>query len=84
MDVPRLAGRLANLGADEKTVAAAQDASSAGAVMALARDNGLGNALAGAIAAGAREVARAAVAGATDVEVVVVERDGTIAGRAGF
>jgi hypothetical protein len=36
------------------------------------------------VAAGAREVARAALAGATDVEVVVVERDGTIVGRAGF
>ncbi len=84
VDVARLAGRLAAIGADAKTVAAARGAPSAGAVMALAHQTGLAEALADAIAAGAREVARAALAGAADVEVVVVERDGTIAGRAGF
>ncbi len=84
VDISRLAGRLAALGAEENTLTAARDAASAGAVMALAREHGLAEALADAVAAGAREVARAALAGATDIEVVVVERDGTIAGRAGF
>ena len=84
IDVARLAARLAASGADEKTISAAQKAPSAGAVMALARDNGLAAALADAVAAGAREVARATLAGATDVEIVVVGRDGTIVGRAGF
>jgi cobalt-precorrin-5B (C1)-methyltransferase len=84
VDISRLAGRLAAVGAEEQTVAAARGAPSAGAVMVLARESGLAAALADAVAAGAREVARAALAGATDVEVVVVERDGTVAGRAGF
>jgi cobalt-precorrin-5B (C1)-methyltransferase len=84
VDVSRLAVRLAALGADEKTVSAAKEAPSAGAVMALSSENGLAAALADAVAAGTREVARAALAGATDVEVVVVARDGAIIGRAGF
>ena len=84
VDVSRLATRLVALGADEKIAAAARSAPSAGAVLALARDCGVAGPLADAIAAGAREAARAALAGATDVEIIVVERDGTILGRAGF
>jgi cobalt-precorrin-5B (C1)-methyltransferase len=84
VDVTRLASRLAAVGADEDTVIAAGAAPSAGAVLALARECGLGEALAASVAAGAREVARATLAGATDVEIVVVERDGTILDRAGF
>ncbi len=84
IDVGRLADRLSALGADTKTIIAARAASSAGAVLALARENGIAEPLADAVAAGARETARATLAGATDVEVVVVERDGTILGRAGF
>jgi cobalt-precorrin-5B (C1)-methyltransferase len=84
VDVSRLADRLAAVGADETTVSAARQAPSAGAVMALARDSGVGVELAGAVAAGAREVARAVVAGTTDVEIVVVDRGGAIVGRAGF
>ena len=84
VDVLRLADRLAAAGAKENANTAARKTPSAGAVMALARENGLATALADAVAAGAREVVRAALAGATDVEVVVVERDGAIAGRAGF
>lgn len=84
VDVPRLAVRLAGVGADARTVAAAQAAPSAGAVLALAREAGLAAQLADSVAAGAREVARAALAGAGDVEVVIVERDGAIVGRAGF
>ena len=84
VDVMRLAERLAALGAEETLVVAARSAPSAGAVMVLANDGGFAVELANDIAGGAREVARAALAGATDVEVVVVERDGTIAGRAGF
>jgi len=84
VDVERLADRLAAVGADEKVVMAARKAPSAGAVLALAREKDTAAALADNVAAGAREVARAALAGATDVEVVVVERDGAIVGRAGF
>jgi cobalt-precorrin-5B (C1)-methyltransferase len=84
VDISRLADRLAAIGADEKTVSAARKAPSAGAVMALAGESGVAAVLANAVAAGAREVARAALAGATDVEIVIVERDGTIAGRAEF
>ena len=84
VDVSRLAERLAATGADGETVSAARKAAGAGAVMALARETGTSAALADAVAAGAREVARAALAGATDIEIVVVERDGTVVGRAGF
>jgi cobalt-precorrin-5B (C1)-methyltransferase len=84
VDVPRLAERLAAVGADGETVMAARKATSAGAVLALAREHDAAAALADNVAAGAREVARAALAGASDVEIVVVERDGTIVGRAGF
>ena len=84
VDVSRLAARLAALGADEGTVLAARNAPSAGAVLALARESGVAEALADAVAAGAREVARAALTGATDVEVVVIERDGTVLGRPEF
>jgi cobalt-precorrin-5B (C1)-methyltransferase len=84
VDVSRLAERLAATGADEETVSAARKTAGAGAVMALARETGTAAALADAVAAGAREVARAALAGATDIEIVVVERDGTVVGRAGF
>ena len=84
VDVSHLAARLAAIGADEQTVTAAGKAPSAGAVMALAHENGVAADLANAVATGAREVARAALAGAADVEVIVVERDGTIVGRAEF
>ena len=84
VDVARLADRLAAVGGGENAVIAARGTTSAGAVMALARDSGVAVALADAVAAGAREVARAALAGATDVEVVVVEHNGAIVGRAGF
>lgn len=84
VDVARLADRLAAINADERTVSAARKAPSAGAVMALARDSGIVTELADTVAAGAREVARAVVAGATDVEIIVIDRDGAIVGRAGF
>ena len=84
VDVGRLADRLAAIGADRAVVDRARQAPSAGAVMALARENGVAGELADIVAAGAREVARAALAGAADIEVVVVERDGSIVGRAGF
>jgi len=84
VDVARLADRLAAVGADENIVAAARQAPSAGAVMALARESGVAAELAGAVATGAREVARAVLAGASDVEIVVIDRDGAIVGRAGF
>ncbi|MFT5182840.1 MAG: cobalt-precorrin-5B (C1)-methyltransferase [Alphaproteobacteria bacterium] len=84
VDVSRLAGRLSPLGVDEKTIAAARNAPSAGAVLALAHECGVAAALANAVALAAREVARATLAGATDVEIIVIARDGTILGRAEF
>ena len=76
VDVTALAARLAGLGASHKLVAQAGSAVSAGAVLAMAADVGLGAALAEAVARGAREVCRASVAGAADIDVLVVARDG--------
>jgi len=84
VDVARLAERLSAVGGDEGIVARARTAASAGAALALAEEVGLAGDLAAAVARGAREVARAALAGACDVEIVVVARDGAVLGRAGF
>lgn len=76
VDIARLAERLAGLGAPPDLVAQAGSAVSAGAVLAMAADAGLEAGLAEVVALGAREVCRASVAGATDIDVLVVARDG--------
>ncbi len=78
VDVGKLATRLAGLGASPDLVERASATVSAGAVLALADDAGLAGALAEAVARGAREVCRASVAGATDIDVLVVARDGQV------
>ena len=81
IDTGRLADQLARLGAGERIVAEARAAASAGAVLALAQRSGAP--LADAVAAQARGVAQAALAGGIDVDVVVVDAAGAVIGRAG-
>lgn len=76
VDVGGLADRLAGLGASPELVAQARSAVSAGAVLGVAADAGLEAGLAEVVALGAREVCRASVAGATDIDVLVAARDG--------
>jgi len=85
VDFKALADDLAELGAGPGTVAAAATAATATAVLDLARAAGLP--LADRIAGKALTAARAALEGGAEpgiaVEVLVVARDGRIAGRAG-
>jgi len=81
VDVGDLAGRLARLGGDASLAAQARAASGAGEVLALAASRNI--ALGDAIAAGAREVATAALAGEIAVDVLVFDREAKLIGRAG-
>ena len=81
VDIAGLAELLADLGGSEELVEAARAAASAGEVLERAQDAGLD--LARAVACRAREVALAALAGETDVEVLVFAREGGLLGRAG-
>ena len=83
VDVGGLAARLADLGAAPELVTQARAAVSAGAVLALAAEAGLDRDLAAAVARGAREVCRASVAGATDIDVLVAARDGQVLAHVG-
>jgi cobalt-precorrin-5B (C1)-methyltransferase len=78
VDVPGLAQRLARCGATSDVVAAAGSSVSAGGVLAIAQQENLADALCRDVARGAREVCRAALAGAADVDVLVVARDGAV------
>ncbi len=82
VDVAGLADRLAALGAGADAVAAARAARSAGAVLEAASDADLAEVLAEGVARGARETCRAALAGAADVDVLVVGRDGAVLAHA--
>jgi cobalt-precorrin-5B (C1)-methyltransferase len=81
VDSARLARLLAELGADPAIRARAEAAAGAAEILELA--GGMGAALAEAIAAAARRVALASLAGETAVEVAVVGRDGTFLARGG-
>ncbi|MBM3601561.1 MAG: cobalt-precorrin-5B (C(1))-methyltransferase [Alphaproteobacteria bacterium] len=81
VDVPALADALASLGAQQATVAAARAAGSAGEVLTLA--GAFGRPLADLVARRARETALATLAGSTDVDVVIFDRQGQLIGRAG-
>lgn len=81
VDVGKLTMQLAEMGATRATLNAARDCGSASAVLALAETEGLP--LAAGVAARAREVALATLAGRSDVDVVVVDRGGRIVGVAG-
>ncbi len=82
VDVGALADRLARCGADPALIAEARRAPSAGAILELAAGASLDTSLAADVARGAREVCRAALAGASDVDVLVVARDGRVLGHA--
>ena len=84
VDRKGLVRRLATLGASEETLAHAEDADSAGAILEIA--TGAGLPLADAIAAEARAVAEGALEGARlppRVDVLIVDRTGSIVGCAG-
>ncbi len=78
VDVGSLAEKLGHVGASPEIVAEARMAVSAGGVLAIAQEAGLGDALCTHVARGSREVCRAALAGAADIDVLVVARDGTV------
>lgn len=78
VDIEKLAQRLADAGGPETLVTEARRAASAGAVLALAAEAGLEQPLAENVARGAREVCRAALAGAADIDILVVARDGRV------
>ncbi len=81
VDIGKLTNRLAEMGAVSATISAARDCRSASAVLALAEAAGLP--LATNIATRTREVALASLAGYSDVDVLVIGRDGRIVGAAG-
>ncbi len=82
VDMPALSRLLATLGAPEDLAAEAAGANTAAQVLAAATARGLP--LADAVAARAQAVAADALDAATDVEVVVFDRQGALVGRAGF
>jgi cobalt-precorrin-5B (C1)-methyltransferase len=79
VDQAKLAELVGRLGGDAALCAAVAQSSSAGSALALAAEARVD--LAGAIAARARDVARAALPGA--IEVAIFDRQGTLIGRAG-
>ncbi len=84
VDRAGLVRRLAALDASEATLAEARAAASAAAILAVASDAGL--ALGNAVAAAARDQALAVLAGARPspaVDVLIVDRAGSVVGRAG-
>lgn len=81
VDLTELSERLKRLGADAALVNETRAAAGAGEVLMLAKARGLP--LADAIAAGAREVARAALAGDVAVGVLVFDREARLIGQSG-
>jgi len=82
VDIAALAARLEKAGGSPADVEAARDAASAGAVLQIAAAAGLEAVLSQDIARAAREVCRAALAGASDVDILVVTRDGRVLAHA--
>ena len=76
-----LADMLSSLGAEPRTVEAVKHAATAGEALAAAGARGL--ALGDTIARQAREVALATLAGDTEVEVMIFDRQGTLIGHGG-
>ena len=81
VDIGKLTTLLAEMGATSTTLDAARDCSSASAILVLAEAEGLP--LATSIATRTREIALASLAGHSDVDVLVVDRNGRIVGAAG-
>jgi cobalt-precorrin-5B (C1)-methyltransferase len=82
VDRDQLAAALAELQASPATIAAAHQANTANEILGMARAEGLP--LGDLVAERARRHALGLLDGATAVEVIVVDRQGEIAGRAGF
>jgi len=80
VDMDRLADLLGSIGAPAEMIDEARGANTGAQVLALAESCGL--ALADAVAARAREVALAAVASSTRIEVMVFDRQGRLVGHA--
>ncbi len=80
VDFDLLAEMLAELGGDPSLVERARGANTAGEILGLAEAAGLP--LADAVAARARATALGVLAGETEVEVLVVDRQGRLVGRA--
>jgi len=78
----RIAGMVKKLGGDDALVSRVAEANTALEALELARQSGLP--LADRVAAGAREVALAALSGGTEVAVVVFNRQGELVGCAGL
>jgi len=76
VDFARLARTAARLGADKALVQAIEGANTAAEVLSLSQQQGL--ALAPAIAAQARETALASLSGGTALDVLLVDRAGTV------
>jgi cobalt-precorrin-5B (C1)-methyltransferase len=81
LDIPALAGMLAAAGGHERAVSAARVAAGAAEILELAGD--VRPALAGLVAARAREVALATLSGEAAVEVAIVDRQGEFLARVG-
>jgi cobalt-precorrin-5B (C1)-methyltransferase len=82
IDREQLGAALAELGAPAAMVASASQANTANEILELARKEGLP--LADLIAARAKSQALAMLGGGTELEVVIVDRQGGIVGRAPF
>jgi len=78
VDVRGLAQRLARCEGHPDLITEASLSVSAGGVLAIAQRENLADALCLDVARGAREVCRAALAGAADIDVLVVARDGAV------
>jgi cobalt-precorrin-5B (C1)-methyltransferase len=81
VDAAMLGDMLATLGADNTVVEAARAAIGGAEILALAATRG--EALAGLVAARAREVALATLSGRTAVEVAIIDREGEFLARVG-
>jgi len=78
VDPGRLAAFLGEAGAGDEAVRLAASAPGAGAVLDLARKEGLEGALARLVALGAREVGLATLAGETELDVAIIANDGSV------
>lgn len=83
VDIPALAQRLADLGAESADISAAAESVTAGGVLEIATKAGFGPAFCDGIARGAREVSMAALGGAADIDVLIVARDGRVLAHVG-
>jgi cobalt-precorrin-5B (C1)-methyltransferase len=82
IDREQLAGAMRDLGADEAALDATRQANTANEILELARARNLP--LGDAIAARAKQQALGMLAGKTEIEIIIIDRQGGIVGRAGF